>query len=398
MGYSPTVRPQGPLAAAFTEDEREILAELSAERLIPLIGERAARVLAADCTIYSIERQGRWLRRIWSNWEHPLDGMPIGVGGAGVCATTGRGILVPDYSAWPQALPAFLELGVKAIIAEPLLGGSELLGVIVMSRRGVAARAFDTADASLLERLAAQGAVALRNARLYGEAEQRRRAAEELARTARTLSDRQDPTAVAQEIQRSVLAVFDVYSCNIRLLRPDGGLEALAANMYEVGHVQPPGIGLSARALAQGRAVWTSDLLHESDVSWDEDFRQRNLAAGRRATLVVPLRTERGIIGVFQMSSPVVRDFSPHEVELAQAFADQAGARERAPPRQPARQRGAHAAHRRHGARRRGHDRCRRAHHGLERAGRAQLRLAARGGPRVGARRDHHPAALSRAP
>jgi PAS domain S-box-containing protein len=36
------------------------------------------------------------------------------------------------------------------------------------------------------------------------------------------------------------------------------------------------------------------------------------------------MRTERGIIGVFQMSSPVVRDFSPHEVELAQAFADQA--------------------------------------------------------------------------
>ena len=41
----------------------------------------------------------------------------------------------------------------------------------------------------------------------------------------------------------------------------DGGLEAIASNMYEVGHVQPAGIGLSARALAEGRAVWTPDLL-----------------------------------------------------------------------------------------------------------------------------------------
>jgi PAS domain S-box-containing protein len=141
---------------------------------------------------------------------------------------------------------------------------------------------------------------------------------------ARTLSDRHDAREVAQAIQRSVLAVFDVYSCNIRLLRPDGGLEALAANLYEVGHVQPPGIGLSTRALREQRAVWSADLLADPAVQWDEDFRRRNVEAGRRAVLVVPLRTERGVIGVFQMSAPVVRDFSPHEVELAQAFADQA--------------------------------------------------------------------------
>jgi len=304
------------------EDERELLAELSAERLIPLIGGRAAQRASADCTIYSVERQSRWLRRTWSNWAYPFDGMPIGDDVAGVCAATRRGLLVRDYTAWPHALPALLDLGVKSIIGEPLLGPSELLGVIVVSRRGAEAPAFDAEDASRLERFAAQAALALRNATLYGEAEQRRRAAEELARTARTLSDRHDPKAVAHAIQQSVLAVFDVSSCNIWLLRPDGGLEALVASTCEVG--QPPGVGLSARALAEGRAVWSSDLLNEPDVPWDEDFSRGNIAVGRRAALAVPLRTQRGIIGVFEMSSPVVRDFSPHEVELAQAFADQA--------------------------------------------------------------------------
>jgi PAS domain S-box-containing protein len=306
------------------EDEHDLLAELDTERLVPRIGQRAARRFSGDCTIYSMERQGRWLRQRWSSWAHPLEGMPIGDGVVGVCATTRRGLLVADYAASPNALPAFLALGVQSLIAEPLLGGDALLGVIVVSRRGSASQPFDAGDASRLERFAAQAALALRNATLYGEAEQRRRAAEELARMARTLSDRHDAREVAQAIQRSVLAVFDVYSCNIRLLRPDGGLEALAANMYEVGHVQPPGIGLSTRALREERAVWTSDLLNDPEVEWEEDFRRRNVGAGRRAVLVVPLRTERGVIGVFQMSAPVVRDFSPHEVELAQAFADQA--------------------------------------------------------------------------
>ncbi len=203
----------------------------------------------------------------------------------------------------------------------PNAARDELLGVLTLSRVGDKAPRFEPRDLSVLERFAAQAALALRNATLYGEAEQRRRAAEELAHLARTLSEHHDPAAVGQEIARSVLAVFDVYSCNIRLLRPDGGLEAIAANLYEVGHVQPPGIGLSARALAEGRAVWTADLLNDPGVTWDVDFRRRSVAAGRRAALVVPMRTERGILGVFQLSSPVVREFSEQEVEIAQSFA-----------------------------------------------------------------------------
>jgi hypothetical protein len=80
------------------EDERELLAELSAERLIPLIGGRAAQRVSADCTNYSVERQSRWLRRTWSNWAHPLDGMPIGDDVAGVCAATRRGAAGPCAS------------------------------------------------------------------------------------------------------------------------------------------------------------------------------------------------------------------------------------------------------------------------------------------------------------
>jgi PAS domain S-box-containing protein len=313
------------LDQALVELERDLLAELDPARLVPLIGERACRLVGGSGTVWLSERGGGGLRRGWTNWPaHPLENRPFGDGIAGLCARTRRGTLVADYPSWPDANRVLVDLGVTTAVGQPLLSRGELLGVITLSRMGATAARFEPTDLSLLERFAAQAALALRNATLYGEAEQRRRAAEELAHLARTLSEREDPVAVGQEIARSVLAVFDVSSCNVRLLRPDGGLEAIAASFYEVGHVQRPGIGLSARALAEGRAVWTADLLNDPGVAWDEDFRRRSEAAGRRAALMVPMRTERGIVGVLQLSSSAVREFSDQEVEIAQSFADQA--------------------------------------------------------------------------
>ena len=313
------------LDQALVELERDLLAELNPTRLLPLIGERACRLVGGNGTVWLTDRSGGALRRGWTNWPaHPLENRPFSDGIAGLCARTRRGTLVADYASWGDANRVLLDLGVTTAVAQPLLNRGELLGVITLSRLGDAAPRFGPTDLTLLERFAAQAALALRNATLYSEAEQRRRAAEELAHLARTLSEREDQAAVGQEIARSVLAVFDVNSCNVRLLRPDGGLEALAASFYEVGHVQRPGIGLSARALAEGRAVWTADLLNDPGVTWDEDFRRRSEAAGRRAALMVPMRTERGIVGVLQLSSQVVREFSDQEVEIAQGFADQA--------------------------------------------------------------------------
>ncbi|PYN42904.1 MAG: hypothetical protein DMD95_15425 [Candidatus Rokuibacteriota bacterium] len=228
------------LDEALVELERDLLAELDPTRLLPLIGERACRLLGGTGTLWLTDRAGSGLRRGWTNWSaHPVERRPFGEGVAGICARTRRGTLVADYPAWAEASHAFVERGMTSGLAQPLLSRGELLGVLTLSR-------------------------------------------------------------------------------------PDGGLEAIAANLYEVGHVQPPGIGLSARALAEGRAVWTADLLNDPGVTWDADFRRRSVAAGRRAALVVPMRTERGILGVFQLSSPVVREFSEQEVEIAQSFADQA--------------------------------------------------------------------------
>ena len=309
---------------ALVQLERELLAELSTDRLLPVIGARAGQLVGGDTTIFLVEPGRQWLRRVWTSSADFPTGMAFGEGIAGTCAQTRRGLVVEDYATWSHAHPMSLAAGVRSAMAQPLVSRGQLLGVIVSRRSDPGGRPFEPRDLSVLERFAAQAALALRNATLYGEAEQRQRAAEELARLARTLSDRLEPAELGRQIVESVLRLFEVASCTLRLLRPDGALVALASQAFEPGHVQMPGTGLSARALAEGRAVWTPDRFGDPGLVYDDELRGRILGAGLRASLVVPLRAERGHLGVLQMGARAVREFSAHEVELAQAFADQA--------------------------------------------------------------------------
>jgi PAS domain S-box-containing protein len=312
------------LDEALVEVEREMLAELSGERLFSMIIERAGVLVHAQGSIHVAEPGRRVLRKLWSTLTQCPESMPFGEGIEGMCAETGRGILVPDYVRWAQAHPLYVELGVTSAMAQPLLSRGQLVGVITMGRTEPGAPPFGPDDLAILERVGGLAALALRNATLYGEAEQRRRGAQELARLARTQSDRLDATALAQEIVQSFHSLLPDLSCTLRLLRPDGSLVVAASTDFEPGHVQGPGTGLTARVMAEGHVLWSLDRLADPGLEYDDDLRRRVEDMGLRAGLVAPLRTERGILGVLQVSARDAREFSSHEAELAQAFADQA--------------------------------------------------------------------------
>src|SRR5947207_4405235 len=303
----------------FIELERELVGELSIDRLLPLIVEHARRLVDAHGSIYLAEPQRRWLRQAWTSWPETLSGVAFGVGLVGTCAESRRGHLVSDYPSWPHAYPAAVAMGMRHLMAQPLLSRGQLLGVIAMGRNDPEAP-FEPRDLALLQRFATQAALALRNATLYGEAEQRRRAAEALAEMARALSETPDVDVLGAHVVRAVGSLFGL-ACTVRLLEPDGTLVAIASTDVTIGHVQAAGTGLTARVLAGGQAATTSDLTAEPDLALDDDLRRR---AAHRGVAVVPLRAEQRIIGVLQIIAPQARTFSPLELELAQTFADQA--------------------------------------------------------------------------
>src|SRR5262245_18592284 len=161
------------------------------------------------------------------------------------------------------------------------------------------------------------------------EREQLRRHADELVRVSRRLSESLDIDEVAERIAESILPLFQAQSSVVRLLLPDGSLACLAIagkwlENFKPGYLLPPGVGLVGRAVVEKRALWTRDILDEPSVVLTPDFRQGLAGAGHHAVLAVPLQVKGEVIGAMSTAHAEVRTFSQAEIDLLQAFADQA--------------------------------------------------------------------------
>ena len=161
------------------------------------------------------------------------------------------------------------------------------------------------------------------------EREQLRRHADELARVARRLTESLDTSEVAERIADSILPLFQAQSSVVRLLQPDGSLACVAIagkwlENFKPGYLLPPGVGLVGRAVAERRALWTRDILNEPSVALTAEFRRGLAGAGHHAVLAAPLQVKGEIIGAISTAHSEIRTFSQSEIDLLQAFADQA--------------------------------------------------------------------------
>jgi PAS domain S-box-containing protein len=165
--------------------------------------------------------------------------------------------------------------------------------------------------------------------RAEDERERLRRHADELARVARRLTESLDVSEVAERIAESILPLFEAQSSVVRLLQPDGSLACVAIagkwlENFKPGYLLPPGVGLVGRAVAERRALWTTDILNEPTVVLPAEFRRGLAGAGHHAVLAVPLQVKGETIGAISTAHREIRTFSQGEIDLLQAFADQA--------------------------------------------------------------------------
>jgi C4-dicarboxylate-specific signal transduction histidine kinase len=91
----------------------------------------------------------------------------LGEGVAGAVAERRAGLIVNDFRTSPYALPIFLERSTyTAVLAEPLLYRSRLIGVLAVARERTGLP-FTEKDRELLALFATQAAIAIENAQLY---------------------------------------------------------------------------------------------------------------------------------------------------------------------------------------------------------------------------------------
>jgi signal transduction histidine kinase len=233
-----------------------------------------------------------------------------------------------------------LPLGVRTMLATPLLREGAAIGAIIIRRTKV--RPFTPKQIALLKTFADQAAIAIENARLSEALEARNadlsEALEQQTATAEILrAISSSPTDIRPVLETLVHAAARFCGAtNVALLNLDGGgLRGAAAAgpigeeiVRRYGSIEALEIpvtreSVSGRAVSEGRTVHIHDLAAEPEGEFPVG-RELQRRLGHRTVVATPLLREGTPIGAILLFRTEVRPFSDKQLQLLQAFADQA--------------------------------------------------------------------------
>lgn len=305
---------------------------IEAERTLRAITGELARLREPDAVLEQVVRAAARLVRgdgaILSRYE-PADGLlhwdvdtgvhasfdpafvagltlELGVGLTGRAVVERRVLacgedLVDAFPRVPESEHFFAVTGYRSLLVAPIASAGELYGALkVYATRE---RAFDDADAALLEALAAQAAIAFENARLIAALEAARADAARRADEERTL----------REIAARVTAVDD----------PEATLEAIVAETRRLLASDVAAISLD-RPLS-GRFLFSlPEIEPDSPDVGAPDPRPFRVGAGFGSAAAAPIPGVPRPVGSLQVASTRPDAFGPRELELLGALASQA--------------------------------------------------------------------------
>jgi len=194
----------------------EITRELDLSRLLRLLNQRAADLVGAvSGAVYLWDEVGGFLYpQVWlgyGDWMAAVR-LKLGEGITGRAAAERQGLLINDYRTSPLAPPLFLErTGITATIAAPLLYRDRLIGALSLNNEGTE-RAFTAEDQQTLTLFAAHAAIAIENARLYGQVEEALRDLQgvqaELIRSEQLRGLGQMAAGIAHDVNNTLAAIL----------------------------------------------------------------------------------------------------------------------------------------------------------------------------------------------
>ena len=164
---------------------RFVSSSLDGEAVLGAIAHAAADIMATPCiSFWTVDPATKTTRiAAWSDpamgRDFPTRPRPLGDGAIGRIVQTGRPLHVPDVFAPDSPITSrewWRRQQLRSFYGTPVSVDDVVLAVLALN--GPAPFAFDAEELELLESFVAQAAVAIRNARLFAESEERRAAAE----------------------------------------------------------------------------------------------------------------------------------------------------------------------------------------------------------------------------
>jgi GAF domain-containing protein/anti-sigma regulatory factor (Ser/Thr protein kinase) len=309
--------------------------------VLDAIAESTARLCGSDdAQIYRVETD--LLRKVAS-----YGGIPAAraVGDTRAIArgtVTGRAVLdrriihIQDMTTerdedYPEARRIDEQMGIRTSLAVPLLREGVAVGAILIRRTQV--RPFNEKQIALLKTFADQAVIAIENARLFQELQERNRdlteALEQQTATSEILrviaNSPTDIQPVLDTVAENAARLCSATDAVIRLVESEG--LRLAAHFGPVK--QGPDMRPITRGSVLGRAIMDRRVIHLEDrfSAVDDEYPESLPDAERhgiRTVLAVPLLRENEPVGVIFIRRTEVRPFTQKQIDLLKTFADQA--------------------------------------------------------------------------
>jgi PAS domain S-box-containing protein len=216
--------------------------------------------------------------------------------------------------------------GDAALLAAPLRNGTDIFGALSVADR--LGRRFTSADAETLQGLADQAALAIVNARLYGEARRRQREAEVVAEVTQRINASLDLDTTLDGLVRGARELCDADIAKI-VVR-DGASGRMVLRQQVGGdskvplerRVVEPGHGTGGIVLVTGTPFRTDD--YAADPRITDHYMAVRDADGTVAQLVVPIPGDGGTAGLLYVDRRTRRPFTDADEAVLVRLADHA--------------------------------------------------------------------------
>ncbi|MDE3088573.1 MAG: PAS domain S-box protein [Chloroflexota bacterium] len=211
--------------------------------------------------------------------------------------------------------------GYHAGIGMPIKKKESLVGAIFVGSK--VRTSYEQADVDLMQNISNQIGVALENAELFSQMQERVGELNGLAELSAACVSTLDPHSLSEIGVEWTRKLMDVDGCGIRLL-DGGGLRLGAARMMNAAARAEDQIEMNPvmRSIVEER---TPRIVNDVDVdlSLTPDDRQRMKAAGTQAAVGVPLSTRDRVIGFMSAGYAKPHHWSAREIDLLTTIANQ---------------------------------------------------------------------------
>jgi GAF domain-containing protein len=308
--------------------------------ILDAVARTAARLCeASDALIYRLE--GATFRPVarHGRLHSPRElGETVPVSRAGIAGRAvleRRAIHIRDLATaarrrFPAAREVQRALGLRTVLAMPLVRDGVAIGAILIRRRQV--RPFTPNQIALLKTFADQAALAIEHARLSEALGDRNRALtgalEQQTATAEVLhiisTSPTELQPVLDTLVASAARICGAIDANLHL--HDGEslpIRAHYGSLSELGGERFP----INRDAPVGRAFLDRTTIHVHDLATSDEFPEGQPRARRfgfHTALAIPLLRSGSAIGVFGVRRPEIRPFTDEQIALLRTFADQA--------------------------------------------------------------------------